>query len=140
MARNLSADARLLSVLGPLAAGAAAESTGAIVDMANFQGCLFLSSVSTAITGGTVSLTVTGADATSGPFTTLNGCTISSTAAGRLLYVDAFKPLPRYLRPVLNRATTGSLSPGVLALAYGHRTEVDQASTDAAGVLVAGAN
>jgi hypothetical protein len=124
----------LLNSLAPLiAAGAvvAASNTdndSSIIDMAGYEGVVFLTSIDDSVDTGVATLTVQQSSANAGgSMTDLSGAVAELVSAadddlnGQFLAVDVYQPQERYLR--VNRASTvANIAFGsVIALRYGAR-------------------
>lgn len=109
------------------------------VDMAGFDGVLFVGLVG-AITGaGTVTLAAeqSSDDGVADGFSALTGASAqASTNAddNKLLIVDVYQPTKRYVRTQLTRATANSVYDGTLAIRYKAK---DRATATAAAQLAA---
>jgi len=132
--------------------GAVAKSTqnnGSCVDMAGFEGCLFIALGTSKQMGASTDkmyLAIQGASATGGTFKTLYGSSAAPTAQWtsanldyKVLAVDVWKPLStaKILRPTLIGTCTGDFG-GVLAIQYGGRvssTDIYKSSTRAGSTL-----
>lgn len=97
------------------------------VDMANFEGVLFLGNVGT--TGTALTLTAAGGATTTG-FVNLTGGTHATTGGNDIAVLDIYRPRHRYVR--CTAATTANARMQLFAFRYGPRTL--QSST--AGTLV----
>jgi hypothetical protein len=131
---------------------AAATGLSKAVDMAGFEGCLFIAVGSTllaATTGSTAGNTkaqlyVKGSSAAAGTYNRYVGHAASSSglAAGvnkRLLMVDVYKPTDRYLKACLKGSSVASYTDAILAIQYGARrpgSSALQNSTTVAGSTV----
>jgi len=95
------------------------------VDMAGFDGVVFIGVIGTITGTGTVTL----AAAQSSDNSTFNALSGGSDAASgsadsdKLLMVDVYKPADRYVRTTLTRATANSVYGGTIALQYRARSK-----------------
>lgn len=124
----------LLSGLSPVwlaaavAAGAAIDDDSAIIDMAGYEGVIFMTSIEDSVATGVATLTVEQSEANSGAaMAALAGAVATLTSGvnddlnGKLLAVDVYRPRERYLR--VNRASAiANIAYGaVTAIRYGAR-------------------
>lgn len=132
--------------------GAAKTSTalyGKALDMAGFEGCLFIAQGSSQQSGASTDhmyMAVQSASATGGTFKTVYGSCCSPTAQWtsanfnyKTLAVDVFKPLSTrpILRPILVGTCTGDFQ-SITAIQYGSRkssTDIYKSSTRAGSTL-----
>ncbi len=130
MAINLSRAVKINQISSLVVTTAAASSSySAQVDMANYEGCVFIASfASSAASTGTASYKIRGTDtstAASTSYTTLNGATVtvpaSTTASSkRLAIIDCYRPTYRYLKADVVRKAKIGLN-GIVAVQYGPR-------------------
>ena len=117
---NLINELKLDRVSKNTAAGTT-DITSDSIDMQNFEGAMFMVHMGTLVAGGTISVEVeTSTDDSS--FTALKGTKVAATADtadDKLLVVEITKPLERYLRVVVKRATQNSEVDSIMALQYG---------------------
>lgn len=120
---NLARNVKITRVLNAVAAGQTAQ-TGSVIDMANFEGVIFLAAFGTLDTGA-----VTGLKAQQGLQSNLSDAAdlagtalaITDAADNKLLVLDVFRPAERYVRPVVTRGTADAVIDGVIAIQYGPR-------------------
>ena len=107
----------------PIDAGTS-NPTSTWVDTENFEGCLFLGNLATQTGGATATMAVQTASSTTASGVAITGATVSSTANvdDKLLAVDVYKPVKRFLRTLLTRATSNVEWGGTVAILYGPRT------------------
>lgn len=125
---------------------------GNIVDMAGFEGCVFIAVGSSLTEGSTnVTLRARASTASGGTYVSIAGSDCESTgmATGsfnsKMLVLDVYKPTKRYLRPVVAGASSDVMhTRAIVAIQYGPRrpgsSGVGAASTFvAASKIVVGA-
>jgi len=95
------------------------------VDMANFQGVVFLGNSGT--TGTALTLTASHGASTTG-FVALSGGTHATTGGNDIGVLDVYRPRKRYVRCVATSATTVNIRMSLYAIRYGPR--VIQSSTN----------
>lgn len=130
MSKNyLSEEIKLTLVQAALADGQTDPDSSA-VDMAGFDGVMFVGIVGTITGAGTLDLTVQQSDDEAGApdaYNALSGATAQATGAGgdsdKLLVIDVDQPSKRYLRTNLTRAAANSIWGGTLAIQYKARSK-----------------
>lgn len=136
MSNYLTEVTALKQVLGYQADGQTDPDT-ATVDMAGYDGCVFICHVGTITGSGTVSMQVKGS-ATDAVGAAISGAVAQADAAAdsdKVLIVDLWKPAFRYLAATITRATDNSIIGAVTAIRYAPRvmpTTHDSASLAAA--------
>lgn len=112
------------------AAGAAAQTalTSDIVDMANYEGVVFIALTGDVTDTSVLGLNVEHGDASGGgdmADTTLSAAYTAgaSDADSKMLVVDCFRPQKRYVRAVLTRTTANAVLGGIVAIQYGPRKQ-----------------
>jgi len=138
---NLSRNVKVTPILGYYAAGVTARKA-AIVDMAGFEGCMFLYLFGTLIEAGTLDCYVNGdaANSTSAMARLLTTTAHTITAADALLtqscvIVDVYQPDPvlhRYLEAVADPSDQNAVILGIVAIQYDGKNHPD---TNPASVL-----
>lgn len=138
MPNYLTEEVSLKVVLGYQADGQSDPDT-ATVDMAGYDGCLFICMCGTITGSGTVSMQVKGS-ATDAVGASISGAVAqadTSTDSDKVLMVDLMNPAYRYLSATITRATANSIIGGVLAIRYKARTKsVSQDSASLAAAVV----
>jgi hypothetical protein len=115
---NLGKDVKNILIQAPLASGGS-DPTSTIVDMQNFEGCMFTGIVGTAGSTDVTTLAISESSSSSGSWNALSGIT-ASTSAGEsdvMLILDVYKPLDRFLRATLTRSDAVEYG-GTLAQQY----------------------
>jgi len=132
---NLSSELKIDQVLGYYAAGTT-KRTSDIVDMANYEGCIFVAELGTIIAGGTLDVYVeqNTANSTSGMATLSGTAAHTVTAANAALaksciVVDVHKPRERYLQCNITPAAQNAVILGITAIRYNGRVMPDAAAT-----------
>lgn len=116
---------KLSRSMNAVAAGISVQN-GAVVDMQNYEGVIFIAAfgtlTATAVTGLKAQQ---GADSGLSDAADLVGTLVSipDTDDNELLALCIHKPRERYVRAVVNRATANAVIDGVIAIQYGARTE-----------------
>ena len=119
---NLSNAIKVTRHSNAVAAGAAVVTPASGIDMANFEGCVFQVSFGAIVAGAATSIEVHTStdDGVADSFTALLGSlvTVVDTGDNQIFYVDVYRPLERYLKCIVNRATQNSTVDGITALQY----------------------
>jgi hypothetical protein len=115
-------------------------------DMAGYDGVLFVTTITDSAATGVATLTVeantadsdSGMAAISGAVATKT-CTVNDDINGKLLIVDVYRPLKRYVQGVRTSGTANIAFGEVLAIRYkGRKLPVTQGTTVAASTQVVG--
>lgn len=134
---SLMENTRWIRCLAPSATGtAAATQAGSIIDTGGFKGAMFFSV--NAFTTLTHTLILEGADTTvATDFTTLASGTMSSTAQGRIVFIDVPRSNKPFLRPALTHTTgTTAIHGGVWCVLYDPIAGPTTHQTDITGVIL----
>lgn len=126
---NLSKNVNILPI-APYAAASMTAQTSDIIDMAGYDGVVFVVSFGTLITGGTLNVQVLqntlnqvgGMTAVSGTsaYTVLAG---DAALAKNCIVLDVFQPTKRYLEVVTTPAVQNAVITGVTAIRYSGRVK-----------------
>ena len=138
--KNIQAWTHLVQSTAGTTDVAPTDSTGIVIDMQDFEGCLFLGTLDTVTAAGTCRMWPMHSDSTS--TTDLVACTdyISGTTAtttdhdGQILALDVYKPVKRYLGVYVDRATQAATI-NIMAIQYGPRKGPVSHSTALNGML-----
>lgn len=131
-----------IDVIGALVAAAnSTDSNSDRVDMAGYEGCLFLATCTVFAAGAVATLTIEGGDTDADPTATgaLTGAsaTITDTAGATydngILAINVHKPLNRYLQAV-RTSSGGNVTFGPL-IAIRYNGELANVAQDAADIL-----
>ena len=120
---NLAQNVKITRALNAVAAGQTAQN-GAVIDMANFEGVVFLAAFGALDAGAVTGLKAQqGLQANLSDAADLAGAAlaIADTADNKLLVLDVFRPAERYVRAVVTRGTADAVIDGVIAIQYGAR-------------------
>lgn len=131
-----AASLKVTSVLAAVAAGTTAQN-GSSVDMAGWEGVIFIARVGALTATAVTSLKAqqSSDNGSSDAFADLAG-SLQSWADdddGKCIVLDVKRPQERYVRPVLSRGTANAVIDGIIAIQYGPRTK--DTSDDATTVL-----
>ena len=140
---NLSKETKVTRVMTAQAAGSA-DANGSSVDMQNFDGVMFVASVGTLTATQVTTLKAQGSsdDADADAFADLEGTQTDAMADDdddQSIVLDIYKPVERYIRPVLERGTANAEIDGIIAIQYGPRvkpTTHDATTVQTSQVLV----
>ncbi len=135
--KNLLSNIKVTRCTGYVVAGTTNQK-GAIVDMAGFDGCLFIAQLGTMLNTGTIELAIgQAATNSSGAMVESKATSGEITSDGTdnvFLAVDVYRPRMRYLEPHLKLGAANSLVESVFAIQYKGRK---MATTQADAVLAA---
>lgn len=116
---NLSSQVKITRVANAAAAGTSAVN-GSAIDMQGYDGVLFIAAVGTLTATQTTSLKAQEGD-TSSPTADLAGSGSGNLADGdsnKCIVLDIYRPLKRYMRPVLVRGVANAVVDGIWAIQY----------------------
>lgn len=139
---NLSKHTKLTRVSNAVAAGTT-DVNGAVIDMQNFEGCLFTVPFGAITAGAVTSIKAQQGDAANlSDAADLAGTavTVADDDDNQVFFLDIYRPTKRYIRVVVDRGTQNAVIDGILALQYGPRKlpTVHDASTIGGGEVHAG--
>ena len=120
MIRNLLTDAEITKLADATAAGTTAvNSTG--VDMQGYEGVVFLVSAGVIVAGGVQSINAAQGDTLGGTYDDLAGSkvTIADDDDDQLFAVEIVRPVDRFVRLEIARATQNSAFGPIYAFRYG---------------------
>ena len=127
MHKNLGVNTKITR--GINAMSSASTTVGNELDMAGFEGVLYISIGSSLMEGsGTMSLKAAGSTASGGtfvPYSVGSGSTVPVTASfdSKILALDVHKPLKRYIKPIIAGASSDVMhTRAVVAIQYSART------------------
>ncbi len=109
----------------------AAATASAVVDMAGFDGCLFVNTIG-ATSGPVTMIAQMSASTSAADFVEMTNGTVGPTTVGNgVICIDVKNPRLRYLRVTVESTGASNVSGGVLAFLYNaHKKPVTQASSD----------
>jgi len=128
MTKTLLSAVALAYLGGAVAAGAAIDNDSIIIDMAGYEGVIFITSVEDAMSGGIATMTIEQNSANSGAGMVVLADAVATLTSGadddlngKQLAIDIYQPTERYLR--VNRTSSGAnIAYGsVIAILYGAR-------------------
>lgn len=125
MAKGYLTDRSKISIASTTTAGAAGTTaiTSGAIDMAGFEGCVFIVPVGAVVSGAVTTIKVQQCDTSGGSYADLTGTsvTIADTDDDFLKYVDVFRPQKQFLKMVVSRATQNATIGGIVAIQYQKR-------------------
>lgn len=120
--RNLSKEAKITLHSTAVAAGATAITPSNGIDMAGFDGCIFIVTIGTITAGAVTSIEVhqSSDDGDSDSYTAIAGTNvaIADDEDNKIFYVDVINPRERYLKLIVNRATQNAVLNSIVAIQY----------------------
>jgi hypothetical protein len=126
-----------------LAAGTTDVESG-YVDMANYEGVLFMVTLGDNADTATLEVKIEGCDTSDGTYAALTGATVTRTMGAtdhdnKMLYLEVTQPSYRYLHLDFNRGTANSVIAAVHAIQYGAKKKPVTQSTGAGQLPAAAA-
>lgn len=107
-----------IAVSAPAAAATTAVNSPS-VDMAGYEGVLFMTRFGTAASNNTVNAAGSADDST---FTDYTGSSVVSGTSDEVVWIDVYRPIDRYVRLEAARGTSSTLE-SVTAILYGGRKQ-----------------
>lgn len=115
-------------VKAPVAAASNTDSNSDIIDMAGYEGVIFIVPIEDSVATGVATLKAeehtlnqdSGMAAIQGASATKT-CTVNDDINGTLLIVEVFRPRERYVQAVITSATANIAFGTMTAILYGHR-------------------
>lgn len=108
-----------------VAAGVTTITPSAGIDMAGWEGCIFVAELGAIVAGAATSVEVhqSSDDGVADAYTALAGSkvTVADTDDNKVAVVTIHRPQERYLKMVVNRATQNATLEGITAILYGPR-------------------
>lgn len=141
---QLSKDVDIREVGAPVAAANDTDDNSDRIDMAGYEGVVFICPITDSVATGVATLTIeqNTADSDTG-MAALSGAVATATSAenddlnGELLYVDVYRPRERYVQAVRTSATANIAFGNVIAILYGaKKMPLSDHSTIADGATV----
>lgn len=122
---NLIKNVLIKEVMAPVAAGSSIDQNSDILDMANWDGVVFIVPVTDSVATGVATLTIEQNTANSDTgMAALSGATATATCAtnddlnNELLIVDVYRPRERYVQGVVTSATANIAFGNMIAIQY----------------------
>lgn len=123
---TLMKDVSIREIGAPIAAGSAIDSNSDIIDMAGYEGVVFVATVTDSVNTGVATLKVEQNDANSDSgMAALAGASVAATSGAdddlnnKLLMVDVYRPRERYVQAVRTSATANIAFGSLIAILYG---------------------
>lgn len=107
----------LITVAAAAATSAGTAVTGAVQDMQGFDGVIFCVKIAT-VNAGNYLKAQQGQQSGGGDQADLAGTKVVGLVDANLLILDVYKPLERYVRPVLIRGGANTVSGEIIAIRY----------------------
>jgi len=122
---NMHANCKVSRVMNAVAAGTT-DQNSASVDMADFEGVIFLAAFGTLTATQVTSLKAqqSSDDGSSDAFADLEGTSVGPLAdadGNKMLALDVYRPRERYVRATIDRGTANAVIDGIVAIQYGAR-------------------
>lgn len=142
---NLSKEVKVTQVLGYTAAGVTAVKAGTIIDMAGYEGCMFIFSLGTLLTNGVLVASVTGNSTSDTGGTALAATATHTVLAAEnnteyaAMVVDVYQPDPtlyRYLEAIITPTVSNVVILGIIAIQYNGKLKPELTSSVLASTFV----
>lgn len=142
---NLLKNMKIQEVMAPVAAGSSTDQNSDILDMANWDGVIFIVPITDSVATGVATLTIEQNTANSDTgMAALSGAVATATSAvnddlnNTLLIVEVFRPRERYVQGVVTSGTANIAFGNMIAIQYkGRKGPVTQPASIQASTLVA---
>jgi len=126
MERQLLRNVQVDEILAPVSNSSSTDSNSDRLDMAGFEGVIFVAVITDSAATGVALMTIqentadsdTGMAALSGATATAT-CTVNDDLNNQLLIVDVYKPKEQYLQATLTSATANIAYGNTIAIRYG---------------------
>lgn len=123
---RMTGDMDIREVGAPVVAGASIDSNSDRIDMAGYEGVIFIAPIEDSVATGVAGLKIeqNSADSDSG-MTLITGCSVTKTCAvnddinGTLLTAEVYQPRQRYVQAVRTSATANIAFGTLTAILYG---------------------
>ncbi len=123
---RITGDMLIGEVGAPIAAANNTDSNSDILDMAGYEGVIFIGSITDSVATGVATLKVEQSDTNAdGGMALVTGCTVSKTCVAdddinnTLLTAEVFQPRKRYVQGVRGSATANIAFGTLIAIRYG---------------------
>jgi hypothetical protein len=120
---NLSKECKIVRHSVAVAAGTSTITPSAAIDTKGYDSCLFIVAFGAITTGAATSIKVqqSSDDAATDAYSDLTGTsvTVLDSYDDKLVYVEVVRPLKRYLKLIVLRATQNSVVDGITAILSG---------------------
>lgn len=129
-----------ISQLSTVTAGAAATSaiTSSALNMAGFDGVMFIVSLGTIVTGAVTSIKIqqSSDDGSSDDYSDVSGTgqTIADTADDTTIFSDVIRPGKQYLKLLVSRGTQNATVGSIIAIQYAKRSKSQSGMTHGGSV------
>ena len=122
---DLNQATKIKRVMNAVAAGTT-DQNGSSVDMANWEGVMFVATLGTLTAGQVTRMKAqqSSDDGAGDAFADLLGTQTPAMADAdddKVIVLDIYRPRERYVRPVLERGTANAVIDGIIAIQYGPR-------------------
>jgi hypothetical protein len=117
---QISQNVKVVKVMNAVAAGTTSQN-GSSVDMQGFDGVMFIAHLGTLTTSQVTKLQAQGSDDNS-TFAAFSTDAVTAAMAdadsNKVLVLDVFRPVHRYVRPTVERGTANAVINSVIAILY----------------------
>ena len=126
--RNLLNDIEIANVSAPVAAGSAIDQNTSIIDMQNFEGCIFIAPVTDSVAAGVATLAIEQNDVESDvgmkalmEAEAMLTSVVDDDLNDKFIVIDIYKPKKRYIQGVLTSTNANIAFGNVTAIKYSGR-------------------
>lgn len=125
--QNLLENVELGCINAAITAASNTDDDSDAVDMQGYEGVMFVTPITDSVATGVATLTAKQSDASAGTYAALSGAVAAVTSAvnddvnQKLLVVDVYKPLKRYLKANLTSGTANIAFGETIAIKYNGR-------------------
>lgn len=105
----------------PYTTAGTSDVTGVAIDMAGYEGVMFIANFGTAAADNTILLHQSSDDASADAYTEVLGTQVGVGASDEIVVLDVYRPRERYVKCIAERGTSSTLE-GVIAIQYGPRS------------------
>lgn len=121
MLRGFLAEQVKITKIADHSTAATSDVTSSAVDMAGYDGCLFISSFGTAAANNTIKLQQSSDDGATDTYADLTGTSVASGTSDEDVWIDIQRPKERYLKLVGLRGTSTTME-SIWAIQYNGRS------------------
>jgi hypothetical protein len=115
---NLSKNVKITRLAAYQGAAGSDYTSAAAVNMADYEGCLFIASIGTAAANNGMKILQSSDNGSVDTFADLEGSKVLSDATQTQFAIDIYRPQEQYLRPTIIRGTSTTIE-SVWAIQYG---------------------
>lgn len=128
--RSLHANSKITRHSATVAAGTTTITPSGAIDMAGFNGCIFIASFGVITASAVTSIEIHQSATSGGSYNAIIGTkvVIDDDEDAGIVYVDIHFPTKQFLKCIVKRATANAVLEGIVAVQYGARDVADDAT------------